>query len=900
MKNATLRGKLYAGNPRVWFDEGEVALEKLRHGSLLYRRKTRDLTGVAVAFLLSLGLTASSAPITLDFSKSVGEAPLVYGLARPPSPAFDRWTRGDDLRKANIPYLYMHNVGGAYGSGAFVDISNLFPKFDADADDPASYDFMVTDNLMQCMIRNKLAPIFRLGESEEEMASVRRYRTFPPKDAAKWACICEHVIRHYNEGWDNGFKYDIDYWPIWHAPDRSTCWAGTMDEFVDFYAVAARHLKARFPRLKIGGAGLAGPVDGFVAAVKARGLPLDFLSFEAAGDAAAVARRVREVKAALAAAGLSRVELLPIVQPAAKPGTMRSAAEIAANLAMLANEGVKTAVTGERDCAAHHFSPFLDPLTGKWRPAFQSLVAFDRLYAYRERAAFENGAAAEGLVVTAVRDPFGGGAAMVVNLSGEERTLDLRAPGWSVVGAASFDEATDYHEMPLPKTIAPDRVVVVRFLKDDAERPVPLERADGFTIGFNEVTGPVKPVNGVGQAPMVGWDFSMFRYLKEADIPLSRFHDTGGSLGRSVFADVSNIFRDFDADENDPKNYDFAFTDLLVDELRKNGVKIYYRLGETIETRSFFRRYRTYPPKDYAKWARICEHIVRHYENDIAYLEIWNEPDGTEKPMYNGLWKGTFAEFLELYGVASKHLKKCFPHIKVGGYASTGFGGAFAGQPSDRQRYLMKCFFEFLDFCQAKRCPVDFFSFHCYGDGDAIDPIQRFVRKHLDAAGFPHAEIHNTEWKAGWGVKDFDHQAALTAGTLIAMQNGPMDVATIYDGRCGAGDYSPLFNPSTLAPHKAYYVFRMFAELRRDGRAVKTAADATAKLRLAASTDGHGRGHALVSNSSWKSVPLKLNAPGWKVTGCRALDKTHDDTEIPLPTTLAANQVLLLTLEKDK
>lgn len=129
MKNATLRGKLYAGNPRVWFDEGEVALEKLRHGSLLYRRKTRDLTGVAVAFLLSLGLTASSAPITLDFSKSVGEAPLVYGLARPPSPAFDRWTRGDDLRKANIPYLYMHNVGGAYGSGAFVDISNLFPKF---------------------------------------------------------------------------------------------------------------------------------------------------------------------------------------------------------------------------------------------------------------------------------------------------------------------------------------------------------------------------------------------------------------------------------------------------------------------------------------------------------------------------------------------------------------------------------------------------------------------------------------------------------------------------------------------------------------------------------------------------------------------------------------------------
>ena len=26
----------------------------------------------------------------------------------------------------------------------------------------------------------------------------------PPKDYAKWARICEHVVRHYNEGWGWG------------------------------------------------------------------------------------------------------------------------------------------------------------------------------------------------------------------------------------------------------------------------------------------------------------------------------------------------------------------------------------------------------------------------------------------------------------------------------------------------------------------------------------------------------------------------------------------------------------------------------------------------------------------------------------------------------------------------
>ena len=93
-----------------------------------------------------------------------------------------------------------------------------------------------------------------------------------------------------------------------------------------------------------------------------------------------------------------------------------------------------------------------------------------------------------------------------------------------------------------------------------------------INIDFSSVQGPVKPVNGVGQPPILGFDDTrLFRYLKEAGIPYSRLHDVGGAYGKNVFVDIPNLFRDFDADETDPASYDFAFTDRLINALVENG-----------------------------------------------------------------------------------------------------------------------------------------------------------------------------------------------------------------------------------------------------------------------------------------------------------------------------------------
>lgn len=196
----------------------------------------------------------------------------------------------EDYAALKIPYARTHDtaLGEAYG-GHCVDISLVFPDFNANVNDPRSYDFAVTDVMMKRMIEAGTKPFFRLGQSIEHQA--KKYGIYPPKDYRKWARICEHIVRHYNEGWADGFHYDIEYWEIWNEPDLDAdgrwktdprTWAGTQEEFNKFYVVASSYLKSRFPDLKIGGPAFAniltyGPA--FLDCVKQNNAPLDFCSW---------------------------------------------------------------------------------------------------------------------------------------------------------------------------------------------------------------------------------------------------------------------------------------------------------------------------------------------------------------------------------------------------------------------------------------------------------------------------------------------------------------------------------------------------------------------------------------------------------------------------------------------
>lgn len=204
--------------------------------------------------------------------------------------ANDQWRSNfEDYRKARIPYSRNHDSSfiSVYGGQYAHDISAIFPDFNADPENPESYDFACTDESILVTLEAGTETFFRLGQKIEH--EIKKHGTLPPRDFKKWAVICEHIIRHYNYGWADGFKLNIKYWEIWNEPDldpddstNKRCWGGTKAEFFDFFEIAAKHLKTCFPELKIGGPALAFNEEWgeeFLAEMQKREVPLDFFSW---------------------------------------------------------------------------------------------------------------------------------------------------------------------------------------------------------------------------------------------------------------------------------------------------------------------------------------------------------------------------------------------------------------------------------------------------------------------------------------------------------------------------------------------------------------------------------------------------------------------------------------------
>lgn len=204
--------------------------------------------------------------IKIDYNKIIGKIKPMNAVNNGPKIPLDPAVGQDtgnmrDYANLHIPYARTHDaaLSSAYGGEHVVDIHCIFPDFDADVNDPASYDFELTDKYLQTIEAVGTKVFYRLGESIE--FRLKKYAINVPKSFIKWAQICEHIIRHYNEGWANGFHMNIEYWEIWNEADGDMAdsglnrrtWMGTPEEFYELYCVAATHLKKCFPNLKIGG-----------------------------------------------------------------------------------------------------------------------------------------------------------------------------------------------------------------------------------------------------------------------------------------------------------------------------------------------------------------------------------------------------------------------------------------------------------------------------------------------------------------------------------------------------------------------------------------------------------------------------------------------------------------------
>lgn len=236
------------------------------------------------------------ATVRVNFEKPIGVIKPMHAVNNGPVRQLTvdtgRRDNFESYKALHIPYARNHDASFAaiYGGEHCVDVQAVFPDFNANPYDPQSYDFDLTDDYLQNIKDAGTEVFYRLGHKIEHWR--KKYGTVVPADAEKWAVICEHIIRHYNEGWANGFHLGIEYWEIWNEPDGVKSngdqpnWSGTPAQFYNLYVKAATHLKACFPHLKIGGPAVSSVdnrqwINGLLDAMTKDGrhVPMDFFSW---------------------------------------------------------------------------------------------------------------------------------------------------------------------------------------------------------------------------------------------------------------------------------------------------------------------------------------------------------------------------------------------------------------------------------------------------------------------------------------------------------------------------------------------------------------------------------------------------------------------------------------------
>ncbi len=288
----TLASGMREANPSMSYlpcKAGTVERRRRQAETASSARKRRPTARAAACLGAAMLLHAGAAELTVDFSQTHGMIRPLHGVNLGPLCYRGTVDLSAYHRQLGVPLTRLHDV--VWVNADAVDISTIFRDFRNDPARAESFDFAATDDYIQAIRNVGSEIVYRLGESIEH--TPRKYRVHPPADPDKWAAVCLGIIRHYNEGWADGFRHGIRYWEIWNEPDvRPAMWTGTDEQYLRLYEVAAKAIKARFPEVKVGGPALGGTgeFDGdafkptsfatnFLAYCRAHQAPLDFLSW---------------------------------------------------------------------------------------------------------------------------------------------------------------------------------------------------------------------------------------------------------------------------------------------------------------------------------------------------------------------------------------------------------------------------------------------------------------------------------------------------------------------------------------------------------------------------------------------------------------------------------------------
>jgi len=235
--------------------------------------------------------------IEVDCSSEKGVINSILGVNRGPMNLEEKIDLTQNYRDMGITFIRNHDFYGP------TDWWEIFPDWNADENDEGSYNFESSDKKIKAIIENGFMYFFRFGISmtfETPNPHVDPPGTIKDEDGnivhkadrddfKKFARICVNTIRHYNDGWNNGYHYNIEYWEIWNEPNLSHMfWSGTPEQYYILYEETARAIKNYNPNLIVGGPAKSGHpskeyFQDFIVYCREHDLPLDFYSWHEYG-----------------------------------------------------------------------------------------------------------------------------------------------------------------------------------------------------------------------------------------------------------------------------------------------------------------------------------------------------------------------------------------------------------------------------------------------------------------------------------------------------------------------------------------------------------------------------------------------------------------------------------------
>ena len=236
-------------------------------------RRTLVLLGFCGGCLLGTAATV------VDFTRPVGKIrPQLHSSGLGGQLVGGQSNKTGCLKELQLWGARTHDWALLNAGQRMLDTHFVFPLMHLDAKDPKNYFFGPTDEILKITTQDLgLHVMYRMGTSIESVNARRNwqdpkspkpgyYNCVEPADWDQYAEVLTGIIRHYTEGWANGFKWGdkLTYWELWNEPndrpggswlnadgdfDSARNWA----RFQRFYAHVLKILKSRFPHLKFGG-----------------------------------------------------------------------------------------------------------------------------------------------------------------------------------------------------------------------------------------------------------------------------------------------------------------------------------------------------------------------------------------------------------------------------------------------------------------------------------------------------------------------------------------------------------------------------------------------------------------------------------------------------------------------